>query len=254
MKIGIIGAGHIGSALALLLVKAGHKVTITSKKGPESLIEIAKKTGAQTSTIDEITHDQEIVIIAIPQKAILELPKTLFSSLHPDVTVIDTGNYVPTLRDGNIAELDNKTPDSEWVQTILGRPVVKAFNNISYKSLTTLGKPKGNPERIALTAAADRPTDKVLAFKLFDAVGFDSVDGGTIKQSWRQQPGSTIFCADITQEEMISRLEKLGTEWTDEHFAEILTVRQKQEDYMLSIDPINHYGSENHKRDLSFLK
>ncbi|MEJ7665107.1 MAG: NAD(P)-binding domain-containing protein [Hymenobacter sp.] len=43
MNIGIIGAGHIGSALAVRLTSLGHSVTIANSRGPETLKDVAQK-------------------------------------------------------------------------------------------------------------------------------------------------------------------------------------------------------------------
>jgi predicted dinucleotide-binding enzyme len=50
MKIGIIGAGHIGSALAGRLTSLGHSVKIANSRGPETLKDVAQKTGATPTT------------------------------------------------------------------------------------------------------------------------------------------------------------------------------------------------------------
>jgi len=253
MNIGIIGAGHIGSGLALNLVKAGHQVSITNNAGPDSLVEIAQKTGAKAVKIEEIGKEADLIIISIPQKAVLQLPKEIFSNLDEHVVVVDTGNYYPNMRDGRIEELDNRLPDSEWVQNVLGRPVVKAFNNIPYMDLATQGKAKGNQDRIAISAAGDRQADKEVVFQLFEDIGFDAVDGGTIQESWRQQPGTNLYCKNISAVEMIKRFKELGTEWTQEHADSMLVERGKQEEAVKSVDPVNHYGTDNYKKDLSFL-
>jgi hypothetical protein len=64
--------------------------------------------------------------------------------------------------DGHIAETDGGLIDREWVARVLGRPVVKAFNNILAESLATRGVPAGAPARICLSVAGDDPRAKEL--------------------------------------------------------------------------------------------
>jgi 8-hydroxy-5-deazaflavin:NADPH oxidoreductase len=155
MRIGIIGSGNIGGTLARHLTKLGHQVSIANSRGPESLTDVANATGAKAVSVTEAANAGEIVVISIPTKAIVDLPKGLFVNVSSDVIVVDTGNYHPELRDGYIEAIDRGMPDSQWVAHQIGRPVVKAFNNIFAKSLRENGIPKGAPGRIALSVAGD---------------------------------------------------------------------------------------------------
>src|SRR5436190_17911617 len=116
---------------------------------------------------------RESVIFAIPSRAVVDLPRGVFSDLPGSVIVIDTGNYHPELRDGRIDAIDRGMPDSLWVAQQIGRPVVKAFNHIVAKSLLTKGAPKGTPGRIALSVAGESSEDKAAVLRLVDDLGFD---------------------------------------------------------------------------------
>jgi predicted dinucleotide-binding enzyme len=156
MKIGIIGAGHIGSALAVRLVSLGHSVRIANSRGPETLGDVAQKTGATPATAQEAAHFGDLIVVTIPLINVPDLPKDLFEGVAADVPVIDTSNYYPLLRDGHLAELEHgDLTESEWVQQHLGRPVVKIFNNIFADHLEKSGKPAGTPGRIGLPVAGD---------------------------------------------------------------------------------------------------
>ncbi|WP_223284716.1 NAD(P)-binding domain-containing protein [Hymenobacter qilianensis] len=95
MNIGIIGAGHIGSALAVRLTSLGHSVYIANSRGPETLTDLAKKTGAIPVTAQEAARHGEIIVVTIPLKKIPDLPKDLFEGVPASVPVIDTSNYYP---------------------------------------------------------------------------------------------------------------------------------------------------------------
>ncbi|MBZ5710001.1 NADPH-dependent F420 reductase [Nannocystis pusilla] len=220
MKIGIIGAGHIGGALAGHLTQRGHQVKVANSRGPESLGKLAAETGATPVDVREAVQGVDVVVISIPQRAIVDLPADLFAGVPPSVVVIDTGNYYPELRDGRIAELDAGTLDSEWVAQKLGRPVVKAFNNIMARSLRERGGPAGTPSRIALSVAGDSQEAKAVVLRLIDEIGFDGVDAGSLADSWRQQPGTPAYCKDLDREALTRALAAADRSRVNEYRAE----------------------------------
>ena len=193
MKIGIIGAGNIGGTLTRRLSALGHQVFVANSRGPETLAELAKQTGAAPVTVKEAARSGEIVIVTIPMKNVPDLPKDLFDGVSKDV-VIETCNYYPQRRDGRIDEIEQGLPESRWVERHLGRPVIKAFNNIYAEHLMKLGRPKGDPDRIALPVSGDDAIAKQEVMRLVDELGFDPLDAGELDQSWRQQPGTPGLC------------------------------------------------------------
>ncbi len=197
MRIGIIGAGNIGGTLARHLTRLGHLVSIANSRGPESLTALADEIGAKAVSVTEAARAGELVIIAIPTKAVVDLPHGLFANVPAEVVVVDTGNYHPELRDGHIEAIDRGMPDSQWVAQQIGRPVIKAFNTIFARSLLEKGTPKGAPGRIALSVFGDSLAGKATLLRLIDDLGFDPVDGGTLDDSWRQQAGTPAYCKDL---------------------------------------------------------
>jgi 8-hydroxy-5-deazaflavin:NADPH oxidoreductase len=195
MKIGIIGSGHIGGVLTRRLTDLGHDVTVANSRGPETLKDLASETGARAGTVTEAATDKEVVIVTIPEKAVPELPTGLFNDSR--TVVVDTGNYYPQ-RDGKIAEIESGTTESRWVSHQIGHPVVKAFNTMVAKHLLENGRPAGDRERLALPIAGDDPNAKAVVSRLIDELGFDPVDAGGIDDSWRQQPGTPVYAADLT--------------------------------------------------------
>jgi predicted dinucleotide-binding enzyme len=197
MRIGIIGAGALGGTLARHFAKRGHQVSMANSRGPQSLAALAAEIGATPVSVVDAANTGEIVIIAIPTKAVADLPRELFANVPSSVVVIDTGNYHPELRDGRIDAIDGGMLDSEWVAHRLWRPVIKAFNNILATSLLEKGVPRGTPGRIALSVAGDSMDAKATVLRLVDDLGFDPVDGGDVDDSWRQQPGTPAYCHDL---------------------------------------------------------
>jgi predicted dinucleotide-binding enzyme len=195
-KIGIIGVGNIGSALTRLFIKAGHEVLLANSRGPASLAEFARETGARAVTVTETTQDTEIVVVAIPMALVAKLPKDLWRNSPAAQVVIDTSNYYPRQRDGLIAQVEADVTESGWVESQLGRPVVKVFNSIIAQHLLDKAAPPGATGRVALAVAGDHPHAKAVVMKLVDDIGFDPVDAGTIAESWRQQPGTPGYLRD----------------------------------------------------------
>jgi 8-hydroxy-5-deazaflavin:NADPH oxidoreductase len=196
MRIGIIGAGNIGGALTRRLTALGHQVSVANSRGPENLAGLAAETGAKAVSVPEAARAGEVVVVTIPMKNIPSLPRDLFAGVPEGVVVVDTGNYYPQQRDGRIDAIEEGLPESRWVERQLGRPVVKAFNNIYAQHLQDHGKPKGTPGRIALPVAGDDPAAKAVVMRLVDELGFDPVDAGGLDESWRQQPGTPVYAQD----------------------------------------------------------
>jgi hypothetical protein len=197
MRIGIIGAGQIGGTLARRLTAVGHDVSIANSRGPESLTGLARETGAKAVTVQQAARAGEVVVVTIPMKNVPRLPGGLFDGVPDDVVVVDTGNYYPQQRDGRIDAIEDGTTESRWVSQRLGRPVIKAFNNIYASHLLERGKPKGAAGRIALPVAGDDQRAKEIVIRLLDQLGFDGVDGGSLDESWRQQPGTPVYGTDL---------------------------------------------------------
>lgn len=196
MNIGIIGAGHIGGTLTRHFAKLGHAVYVANSRGPETLRDLAKESGAKAVTAEEAAHSGQAVIVTIPMNNLPKLPKGLFKGAA-DRVVVDTCNYYPQQRDGRIEAIEKGMPESRWVEQQLGHPVIKCFNNIYAQHLMELGKPKGTPKRIALPVAGDDKRAKEIVMRLVDELGFDPVDAGGLDESWRQQPGSPVYAKDF---------------------------------------------------------
>jgi predicted dinucleotide-binding enzyme len=197
MKIGIIGAGSMGGTLARRLTALGHDVSMANSRGPATLAELAAEAGAVPVSITEAGRDADVMIIAIPERNIPDLPEGLLDPLPEGGVVIDIGNYAPQQRDGRIDELENGVVESRWVEGHLGHPVIKAFNNVRPPSLVSLGKPAGTPGRVALPVAGDDAGAKAVVLGLIDQLGFDGIDAGGLDESWRQQPGTPVYCTDL---------------------------------------------------------
>ncbi|MEU7813232.1 NAD(P)-binding domain-containing protein [Pseudonocardia sp. NPDC049154] len=200
MRIGIIGAGYIGGTLTRRLTALGHEVRVANSRAPETLAELAAETGATPVWAREAAVDADVVIVSIPQKNTPDLEPGIVSSAKPGAPVIETNNYYPQQRDGRIDALEDGTPESVWVAGLLGTPVYKVFNGIYWKHLLERGNPRGTEGRIALPIAGADGPGKDTVFALVDELGFDPVDGGSLEESWRQQPGTPVYGKDYDVE------------------------------------------------------
>lgn len=197
MKIGIIGTGAIGSTLAEKLSKAGHQIKVTNTRAMPELEKIAASLGATAATIQDVVKDVDAIIFSMPFNAYKDLPENLLKEVPQDVVVMDTSNYYP-FRDGEIAELEHIS-ESVYISEILNRPLVKVFNNILEYTLKHNGKPASAQNRIAISIAGDNEEHKKVVAQLVDQTGFDTVDGGNLAESWRQQPGTPAYCTELNK-------------------------------------------------------
>jgi hypothetical protein len=212
MKIGIIGAGAIGGTLTRRLRKLGHEVRVANSRAPETLAELAEETGATAVWAGEAAKDADLVIVSIPQKNVLDLAPGIVNTRKPEAPVIETNNYYPQQRDGYLEAIENGQPESAWVAEHLDAPVIKVFNGIWWKHLLNNGKPQGTQGRIALPIAGAEGPGKKLVFELIEDLGFDAVDGGTIEDSWRQQPGKPVYGKDYGPEDTLRALAEATVE------------------------------------------
>jgi predicted dinucleotide-binding enzyme len=178
--------------LARLAREAGFDVTIAGSGAPLA-IEAA-----------------DVVILAIPLPAYRSLPaKQLEGKL-----VIDAMNYWWET-DGHLPDFTNPlTSTSQTVQAFLAKArVVKALNHASLWELENLARPAGDKERRALAIAGDHPADVATASALIDALGFDPVEAGPLENGVMFEPGTEIFGADASAEELRTML---GRFWTSQ--------------------------------------
>ena len=195
MNIAIVGAGQVGATLARKLAQAGHGVSLANSRGPDTLVALAAQTGAKAASVHDALQGAEVVILSVPFGGVPRLRAPL-DALPAHVVVADTSNYFP-VRDGWIGAIDRGQVESVWVSEQIGRPVVKAWNNALAHILAVGGRPAGAAGRIALSVAGDDAAAKRVVMSLVETTGFDAIDGGPLAESWRQQPITAAYCAEL---------------------------------------------------------
>ena len=194
LKIGIIGAGHIGGNAARLFVKAGHEVVISNSRGPETLDEFVGELGdnASAGTVEMARDFGDIVFISIPLFRYTEVPTEGWD----EKVVIDSNNYYPD-RDGQIAALDTrKTTSSELLaQHLPGARIVKAFNTIWFEHLRSKGDPiLPLEERHVIFVAGDDSEAKAVVAQLIEDIGFAAGDAGFLNEGGLlMQPNGPLY-------------------------------------------------------------
>ena len=154
MNIGIIGTGAIGGTIAKKMVAAGHNVKISNSDQGDKLKTRALELGASAATIENIVKDVDVIILSVPTVAIPTLPKDFLANVPENVIVVDTSNYYP-FRDADIEEIKNGKVESVWVSEQVGRPVIKAFNNVLAETLANGGKKPDTEDKLAMAIAGD---------------------------------------------------------------------------------------------------
>ncbi len=202
MRIGFLGAGHIGGTLARLFTQAGHDVAVSNSRGPLTLADLVADLGERggAATTEEAVSFGEVLVVAVPFGRYRELPAAGVAGK----VVIDTNNYYSG-RDGNFDELDDgRTTSSELLQEHLaGARVVKAFNSIQWQRLLDDGRPEGDPSRIGIPISGDDEEAKRTVAGLIDQIGFDAVDAGALGEGGRKhQPGATAYGANLRTSEL----------------------------------------------------
>ncbi|HET7436697.1 MAG TPA: NAD(P)-binding domain-containing protein [Thermoanaerobaculia bacterium] len=201
MKIGIIGAGHIGGTMAHLLVAAGHDVAISNSRGPETLQPLVAELGerARAATAEEAAAFGEVVLLATPLKEYTSLP---VRELRGKIA-IDAMNYYPN-RDGHYDQLDAGTlGSSELVAAHLPETrIVKAFNTIWFEHLKKQGDTsKAIGDRRAIFIAGDDAEAKGVVTQLIESIGFGAFDMGSLAGGRKQQPDTAVYNRELTVEQ-----------------------------------------------------
>jgi predicted dinucleotide-binding enzyme len=204
IKIGIIGAGKIGGALAKHWAKAGHEVFISSRH-PEELEDLAKSLGpkSKVGTPREAALFGDVVVVSIPYGATPQLGKDLGKELAGKI-VLDTGNPYPS-RDGSMADDARKRGTGITSPEFLPNTrLVRAFNAINASPLANEANRK--PEKIAIPLASNDAKALEVAARLVRDAGFDPVIVGGLDRAKEFDVGSPVYVQSLGARELRAAL------------------------------------------------
>jgi predicted dinucleotide-binding enzyme len=200
LKIGIIGTGRIGGALARHWVNAGHEVFMSSRH-PEELADLAKELGprAHVGLPREAAAFGSVVLVSVPYGAMPQIGTDFAAELAGKV-IIDTSNPVER-RDGERAiEWQRKGAGMATAELLKNDRVVRAFNCIPAASLA--GQANRQPERIAIPIGGDDAAAIAIAERLIRDAGFDPVMVGTLAQSREFDLGQPLAQGSMSAAEL----------------------------------------------------
>jgi predicted dinucleotide-binding enzyme len=200
VRIGVLGAGHVGPVIARVAVDAGYRVSIAASGDPEKIALIARVLvpGAEPRWAGDVVDDSDVVVLAIP------LHK--FASFDADLVagklVVDAMNYWPPVDGVQRLFDDRRYGSSEIVQQRLDRStVVKTLNHIGYHELDADRQPVGGPRRRALGVAGDDAGAVDVVMDVIERIGYDTVRLESLSAGRQLEPGGPVFGASLQRPE-----------------------------------------------------
>jgi len=205
-KIGIVGSGHIGGNLGILLAKAGYEIFFSSRH-PDTLKDLVKSAGpkARAGTISEAAAFGDVILLSMPLKALPELDPEIKETLKSKI-VIDTSNPYPE-RDGIIAEEARKEPGGmgTFVARLLpGVRIVRAFNTVYYEDLKKKINKRG--EKIGIPIASDDQEGLNVAGELVERAGLEPVVVGGLSTSKLFDVGTAVYATSASANEIRKKI------------------------------------------------
>jgi predicted dinucleotide-binding enzyme len=199
-RIAVLGAGHVGPAIARVAISAGFQVKIGASGNPEriALITQVLVPGAEPRWAADAVEASDLVVLAIPIHKFAAFDPGLVA----DKLVVDAMNYWPPV-DG-VQEMfeDRRHSSSEIVQHRLVRStIVKTLNHIGYHELEDERRPAGSPERRALGVASDDPSAADVVAEVIQRIGYDAVRLGSLSAGRLLEPGGPVFGASLSHTE-----------------------------------------------------
>ena len=181
LKIGMIGAGRMGGAMAALFVKTGHP-TLFSSRHPENLKDLATRLGplAQAGTVTQAVAFGDVVVMVVPYSALEGIGKEHGRGLASKPLVLDVCNPIAGRDGAEIVKWVNEQGGAGLASAKLlpGSRIVRAFNGISYRRVGEIAHKAGG--LVGVPIAGDDAKAIALAEGLIRGIGFEPVLVGNL--------------------------------------------------------------------------
>jgi 8-hydroxy-5-deazaflavin:NADPH oxidoreductase len=200
-RLGVVGAGKIGTAIARAAVAGGYDVAI-SGSGPAERIELIVEVlarGARALITEDVVRFADLIVLAVPMHRFRELPRDLFAGK----VLVDAMNYWDEI-DGVDVELATAPAGTSAIvqEWFASARVVKSLNHLGYFKFEKSRRPEGTAGRIAIAAAGDDRAAVAAVLQLLDRLGFDGVDAGGLQAGPALQPNGPVFGVGHSAEEL----------------------------------------------------
>jgi predicted dinucleotide-binding enzyme len=205
LRLGIVGAGKIGTAIARAAAAGGYDVAISGSGAVERIELIAEvlAPGAHPATTADVVHHAELIVLAVPMHRFRDLPGDLFDGKF----LIDAMNYWEEI-DGIDDDLATAPMGTSVVvqQHFPSARVVKSLNHLGYFKFDQGRRTRGAPDRLGIAAAGNDPDAVAAAMRLIDRLGFDAVNAGSLDGGVALQPGGPVFGIGLSADKLAKLL------------------------------------------------
>ncbi len=207
MRIGIIGGGMMGANLGALWARAGHRILLSSRHPEKLANKVSEMVGEATAvTVEAAVREGEVILLAVPFAAVIELGETYAEALRGKV-LLDAGNIFRQ-RDGDLAlriKHDGRGSGRFAAECFPDAMLVKAFNTIFWKTLVMESHRDGT--RVGVPLASDFEGAFEVAELLVRDSGFDPIRVGNLDAGARLDPGSEVWNSEFTAVQIRAALE-----------------------------------------------
>jgi predicted dinucleotide-binding enzyme len=209
-RLGIVGAGKLGTALARAALDANYEVLISGSGPAErvALIVDVLAHGAQVMSTVDVVAQSDVIILAVPVHRFRELPHDLFDGK----ILIDAMNYWYEI-DGDIDDMANAPRGTsvmvqEWFS---GARVVKSLNQLGYHEVEELRRARGEEARIGVAVAGNDEEAVAVVMALVDDLGFDPIYAGSLDAGLALQTDGVAFGVALNVDELARLLSPFAT-------------------------------------------
>ena len=189
MTVGVIGAGNIGQAIAMQVLRAGEEVLIANSRGPETLSGVIETlgSGASAGTIEEAAAC-DIVAVAVPWN---HIPSALEGLPEWDGRIVIDANNAVSAPTYEPLDLGDRSSSEVFAELVPGARVVKTANIMLAAVLAE--DPVLPSGRRVLFLSGDDQEAKDTVNELFTKAGFRMIDVGDLASSKLHQfPGNPL--------------------------------------------------------------